>query len=372
MVEPPAGQRECSFLVPGDWATPTGGYTYDRRLVQALCEAGWQVEAQRLDGAWPAPDAAALAAARARIEALPDGRLVVVDGLAFGAMPGLVQPHARRLRWVALVHHPLHLETGLDDATRHRLRASEARALTMARQVLVTSRHTALDVAALGVPPARIAVVEPGTDPVPPPDRRRTEGHTGGRAGPVRLLCVATLTPRKGHAVLLEALAGLSAPAGLRAAGALDWQLHSVGSLARDAPTAARLIALSQAPALAGRVTWHGEVDAAALQAQYAAADLFVQPSLHEGYGMAVAEALAHGLPVLASRAGALADTLPQDAGLLVPPGDPAALRAALARLISDRGLRARLAAGARAAAQRLPTWGQAAARFGAVLERVP
>ena len=352
------GQRTCSFLVPGDWFTPTGGYTYDRRLVQALREAGWTVDVHRLEGGWPAPDAQALAAASARVDTLADGTLVVADGLAFGALPGLARTHAERLRWVALVHHPLHLETGLDPGARKRLLSSETQALQCARQVVVTSASTAGDVAAMGVAPDRIAVVEPGTDPVPrPPD-----AGAASRRGPVRLLCVATLTARKGHALLLQALAAL---------GALEWELHNVGSLERDPETAARVMALAATPALAGRVWWHGEVDAATLQTHYAAADLLVLPSLHEGYGMVVAEAIAAGLPVLASRAGALAHTVPAGAGLLVPPGDATALQDALARLITEPGLRTQLAAGARAAAGRLPTWAQQAARFAAVLKGV-
>jgi glycosyltransferase involved in cell wall biosynthesis len=353
-----AGRRACSVLIPGDWFTPTGGYTYDRRLVLALREAGWAVGVHRLEGRWPAPDAQGLAAASALLDTLADGTLVVADGLAFGALPSLARAHADRLRWVALVHHPLHLETGLDAATRSRLLSSETQALQCARQVVVTSASTASDVAAMGVAPARIAVVEPGTDPVPRPP----ESGAASRAGAVRLLCVATLTVRKGHAVLLRALARL---------GALDWELHNVGSLDRDPDTAARVMALAATPPLAGRVWWHGEVDAAALQTHYAAADLLVLPSLHEGYGMVVAEALAAGLPVLASRAGALAHTVPAGAGLLVPPGDATALQNALARLITEPGLRTQLAAGARAAAGRLPTWAQQAARFAAVLKGV-
>lgn len=371
------GRHACCFLIPGDWHTLTGGFTYDRRMVLGLREAGWDVDVQCLEGTWPWPDAAALAAAQARIEALADGTLVVADGLAFGAMPDVLQPHARRLRWVALVHHPLHLEAGLGEASRQRLLASETRALqTAARQVVVTSHRTAMDVNALGVPANRIAVVEPGTDRVVPGPavagaERGTQRGTGarhegeGRAPPVCLLCVATLTPRKGHAILLEALAGLPMPA------AQAWELHNVGSLTRDPETAARVQALSRSLALADRVVWHGEVGAAQLHTHYRSADLFVQPSLHEGYGMAVAQALAHGLPVLASSAGALADTLAPDAGVHVPPGDVPALRAALARLITDPGLRTQLAAGARSAAQRLPDWPLQAARFASVLDGV-
>ncbi len=345
--------RACCFLIPGDWNTPTGGYSYDRRIVLALREAGWEVEVRRLDGAWPHPSASELDAASACVKALADDTLVVADGLAFGVLGEVVAPHAQRLRWVALVHHPLHLETGSPDAAREQLLLSETRALWHARRVLVTSQRTAADAAAMGVPPERIAVVEPGTDAV-------AIHAATARSGPLRLLCVATLTERKGHSLLLQALAGLMH---------LDWSLHSVGSATRDPVTAAGLRAVA-AP-LGERVVWHGELDAAALHAQYAAADVFVLASLHEGYGMVITEALAHGLPVVASDAGALAQTLPAHAGLQVPAGEVAPLQAALSRVLSDAALRERLGAGARAAAGQLPSWAMQAARFATALEAV-
>lgn len=370
-----AAARALTFLVPGDWHTPTGGYQYDRRLAESLAAAGWTLDVRRLDGPWPEPDADTLGRAAATVADIADGSLVLADGLAFGTLGPLVATQAARLRWVALVHHPLHLETGLPQDLRARLLNAERRALQFARQVVVTSARTARDVLAMGVPLTCIAVVEPGTDALP---SQGAEGETAAlemarsgapapgpapAAGPVRLLCVATLTPRKGHALLLEALAGLTD---------LSWELHCVGSPARDPATAARLLAQAEASPLAGRVRWHGEVDAATLQRHYAVADLLVLASLHEGYGMVVAEALAAGIPVLASDAGALAQTLPPEAGWRVPAGDVPALRAALRTLIGDRALRQRLAAGARAAAMRLPSWSAQAERFAAVLAAVP
>ena len=358
----PKPRRFC-FLVPGDWATPTGGYQYDRRMAQALGAAGYTVDMLRVDADWPNPNAVALARAAAQVAELADGTRVVADGLAFGALADLVAAHAHRLRWVALVHHPLHLETGLAPAMRQRLLADETRALQHARSVVVTSPRTARDVAAMGVAPERVAIVEPGTDAFAPPlaDLRDAVPPTHqAKPAPTRLLCVATLTPRKGHAVLLQALAGLQY---------LPWQLHCVGSLTRDTATAASVQALGRACGLAGRIFWHGEVDADSLNAHYAAADLLVLASLHEGYGMVVAEALAAGLPVLASDAGALAQTLPPQAGWRVQAGDVPALQAALQRLITEPALRSTLAAGARDAGGHLPGWPAQAARFAAVLD---
>ena len=348
--------RDCIFLVPGDWGSRTGGYLYDRRIVDGLRAAGWRVTRCSPGDGFPQPDAAAHEQARRVIDALPDGALVVADGLGFSALPDLVEQHAQRLRWVALVHHPLAFESGLSPAEQTRLFDSERRALACARQVVVTSPSTAQALATFDVPSERITVVEPGID--------RAPQAIGGGAGAdaLSLLCVATVTARKGHTVLIEALAGLPDRA---------WQLHCAGSLARDDATVAAVRASVARHGLAARVTWHGEVDGPALEALYAQADLFVLPSFHEGYGMALAEALAHGLPIVSCAAGAIADTVPASAGVLVPPGDADALRDALRRLMDDTAWRATLAAGARAAAERLPTWDDAGARFAAVLDAV-
>ena len=348
--------RKRVFVVPGDLASLTGGYGYDRQIIAGLNATGSAVDVVALDAGFPWPDAAMLDHAAQQVGAIADGALVVVDGLAFGAMPRLAEQHAARLRWVALVHHPLALETALTPQQRRALFDSEQRALASARGVIVTSAATAREMSRYGVAAASVHVVTPGTDPAPLATGRGAK--TTGRG--LSFLCVATLIPRKGHAVLIEALSGLKDRA---------WTLHCAGSTTRDADTANALRAAIAAQGLGDRVHLHGEVQAPALQAMYAQADAFVLPSYHEGYGMALAEALAHGLPVVSTTAGAICDTVPRDAGVLVPPGDAMALRAALAALLDDAAWRSRLAAGARAARATLPTWPQAVARFAAALE---
>lgn len=354
------------FLVPGDLATLTGGYAYDRRIIAGLREMGWTVDVLALGAGFPWPDAATLAHAAEQIANIPDGRVVVADGLAFGAMPDLVCRHADRLRWIALVHHPLALETGLSPAQSRQLFASEQRALSAADRVIVTSASTALALAPYEVPASAIHVIEPGTDPAALAigsggGHRKTD--VDGISCGLSLLCVATVTRRKGHQVLIEALAGLPDHA---------WALHCVGSLARD-EDAVRAVHIAIAHhGLTGRVHLHGEIDEASLAQHYAQADVFVLPSFHEGYGMVLAEALAHGLPIVSTTAGAIPDTVPADAGLFVPPGDLQALRAALARLMDEPGLRARLSQGAQAARKQLPIWPQAASRFAQTLSLIP
>ncbi|MBV5274104.1 MAG: glycosyltransferase family 4 protein [Lamprocystis purpurea] len=342
------------FLVPGALDTPTGGYEYDRRVIAGLHDLGWQVEVGRLDASFPDPSTDALTAAARTLAALPDGAAVVVDGLAFGALPAAAAAHGGRLRLIALIHHPLAAESGLAPARVAALRQSETRALAAARGVVVTSVATADLLGDYQVPRTRIRVVEPGTDPAP-----AARGSTGGL---LQLLCVAALTERKGHDLLLQALAPLRGR---------DWHLTCVGSPARDPVYAARLTALCGALDLAGRVAFAGVLDDAALVRCYDGADLFVLATRFEGYGMACAEALAHGLPILATRAAAVPTTVPPTAGLLVAPDDPAALTAALARLLDEPKLRHRLAAGSRAAGLGLPTWQTAAAAFARSIEEL-
>jgi glycosyltransferase involved in cell wall biosynthesis len=346
--------RSAHFLIPGEIETRTGGYLYDRRIMAGLSMLGWQVELHRLDASFPIPTPAALRGAAETLMALPAGALVIIDGLALGALPEAVSLHRERLRLVGLVHHPLALETGLDAALQDRLRASERMALTHVRQIIVTSPHTVRALADYGVSAQRCAVVVPGTDPAP-----LAEGS--GRADLV-LLCAASLTPRKGHAVLFRALQRLKS---------LPWCLRCAGSTTLDPQTALTLRTLAMELELAEHIEWLGELDAVDLAACYQRADVFVLPSWYEGYGMVLAEALAHGLPIVSTTAGAIPDTVPASAGLLVPPGDEIALTEALTRVLTQPELRRQLADGARRVRTTLPDWPSACAQFAAVLETV-
>lgn len=341
------------LVVPGPLGQRTGGYIYDRRIVEGLRALGWTLEVHELAGRFPAADAQACAAAAAALARMPEGVLPLIDGLALPAFDGL--EHRLPRPWSALIHHPIALETGLSAAEARRFAELERRLLQHAARVIVTSPGTARDLGAYGLDPERIRVVPPGTDPAP---------LARGSGGPgTALLCVASLTPRKGHPVLLEALHRLTH---------LDWHLTCVGSLERDAACAEAIVAAIDRLGLRQRVTLVGERSEAEIGPFYERADLFVLASYHEGYGMVLAEALARGLPVVSTTAGAIPETMPADAGILVPPGDPGALAAALREVITVPARRASLSAGARAARDRLPDWDEATKRFAAALSGFP
>ncbi|MGE3471691.1 MAG: glycosyltransferase family 4 protein [Vicinamibacterales bacterium] len=348
------------LIVPGDLATRTGGYGYDREIVRGLMELGWRVDVVSLAPGFPFPDDAARAHAVQALAALPDDTIVLADGLAFGALAEEARHEAARLRFIALVHHPLALEHGLDDDARRALTHSETAALAAARGVVVTSAATVASLAPYAVPAERIAVVLPGTAHVPL--ARGTRGTTPAFAdAPVELLMVATLTPRKGHDILAEALGRLPRH---------SWRLTCAGSTTMSPPTTAAFTTAMVRHGLADRVTLAGDLDESALAAAYDRADVFVLPTRHEGYGMAVAEAVARGLPVVSTPTGAIPDLVDETSGVLVPVDDPAALAAALHRLVGDDEWRGRLAAGARARRDALPRWPEAARQMAAALVR--
>ena len=344
--------RSLEFLIPGDLQTATGGYGYDRRIIAGLRALGWQVTVHGLDAGFPQPSDAALDHAHQVLARLPQQALVVVDGLAAGAMPQVLRAHAARLRLMALVHHPLAAESGLAPGLAQELAASERLALQAVHHVLVTSHATRAALSHYGVEPGKVSVVQPGTD--------AASGARGTRGNTLQMLCVAALIPRKGHELLLDALASLTAS---------RWHLTCAGSLTRSPGTTQRLQAQLQRLGLKERVTLAGEVDAAALAGLYSQADVFVLPTLFEGYGMAVAEALAHGLPVISTRVGAIAELVGTQAGLLVAPGDRDALQAALKRVLDEPATLESLAIGAAASRGTLPGWQQSCEQFSSVLE---
>jgi glycosyltransferase involved in cell wall biosynthesis len=347
--------RSIVLIVPGRLSTRTGGYEYDRRIAAGLRDLGWSVDIREIDGDFPYPSSAVREEASRVLASIPSGAYVLIDGLALGAMPAQIEHEASRLNVIALVHMSLAADVGIDPETAAALEAGERRALSASALIVVTGASTADALVRCGVTGRRIVVVEPGTDRVP---------LARGSGGPLpHLLCVATLNPGKGHDLLFRALAAVPKR---------TWRLTCAGNVDRSRATVERLRTLLRTLDLENQVSLVGELDAGALARCYDEADLFVLATLHETYGMAVAEALARGLPVVATATGSIPELVfggSADAGIVVPPGNLGRLTEALSAVISDAALCARLAAGARAARERLPSWEDASRRMAAALE---
>jgi len=409
-------------VLPGDVddpRSPSGGNTYGRRVARELDALGWTVAKHRVAGSWPRPSAADKAGLVRLLASVPDGEVVLLDGLVACGVPEAVVPQAGRVRLVVIVHLPLAAEAGLPADVAAELDARERATLQAVDAVVVTSAAAARQLASPvfvgesgsatsrpaaspvfvtepgsatprqpdspafvaeagsattrqpappvfvtesggatprqvdGTPP--VFVAEPGTDPAP-----RATGTDGASA----LVCVAAVTPVKGHDVLVDALARLAD---------LPWTCVCAGPLDRAPGHVDEVRRRIERAGLTDRVHLVGPLDPAARDAAYAAADLAVAPSRTETYGMAVAEALARGLPLVATTGGALPDTVghaPDGTrpGLLVPPDDVAALAAALRRWFDEPALRAQLRAAATARAATLPTWTATAEAVAAAL----
>lgn len=351
---------KVTFGVPGSLDTPTGGYAYDKRIVAELRMRGCEVHVLDLGEGFPLPNVETRKSACTVLAQIEPGRTVIVDGLALGVLPEAAERLRRTHRVIALVHHPLALESGLAHGQVAALQASERAALADVHQVIVTSDATArLLQRDYAVARDRISVARPGFDRAMPRRRPPTACAPGA---PVQVLSVGALVPRKGYDLLLQALGELTE---------LAWHLTIVGDATRDRGTAERLAAQAVSLGLATRVTFAGAAAPAEMAQYYATADVFVLPSRFEGYGMAFAEAVGHGLPVIGTAVSAVPETVPPDAGILVPPDNVRELAAALRRMLSDAPARLAYADGARRAAARLPTWKEAADVFLQVITAV-
>ncbi|HEY2604184.1 MAG TPA: glycosyltransferase family 4 protein [Thermoleophilaceae bacterium] len=330
------------FVVPDgidDPARPSGGNVYDRNLSRGLGSLGWSVLEHEVSGFWSQPDAASFAALERALERIPDGAVVLVDGLLASTAPDLLVPQAARLRLIVLVHMPLG-----DDR--------EGAVLAAAAGVVTTSawsRRRLMELHSLR--PDRVHVAEPGVE-----SAELTAGTPAGEA----LLCVAAVTPIKGHDVLLAALATMAE---------LPWRCECVGRLDRDHAFVDAL----RRRLLGDRVRFAGPRTGADLDRSYAGADLLVLASRTETYGMVVTEALARGLPVIATDVGGVADALGHGAdgirpGLLVQPDDAAALADALRQWLADAELRERLRQAARERRESLAGWSTTASVVAGVL----
>lgn len=338
------------FAIPGDINTQTGGYVYDRRLLGELRAQGRELEHLELGASFPNPTPADTRDAAEKLARIPGTCPVIVDGLALGALdPSAVAAMSAPL--VALIHHPLAMEGGLEPSRREYLFQTERDNLRLARHVIVTSPHTAeLLGRDYGVARERITIAQPGTD----------QPILGPKAPGVPLIVsVGIQVPRKGHDVLLRALAQIVH---------LPWQAVIAGS-ALDADYGATLEGMRVQMGLTNRVRLAGHVSGDELAELYGQASVFALATRFEGYGMVFSEAMAHGLPIVSCRTGAVPDTVASHACVLVPPDDPDLFAAALSSVLEDTAVREAMAEASAKAGRVLVSWGQTALRVGGVLD---
>lgn len=342
-------QTNTVFMIPGDLNTPTGGYAYDKKLLEYLPQLGHAVTHLQLGDSFPHPTSDDAHHAAEQLQTVPPTSVMLVDGLALGAL----DPTALRTAQapiIALIHHPLAYEGDLGDIRRKELYRTEKENLSLSDRVIVTSASTAtLLHDAYGVPRSHITVARPGTNhPTLPPTPQ----------DPPLILSVGSLSPRKGHDVLIRALGSVRD---------LRWQAVIAG-MARNSAFTDSLRALTREHELENRLQLIGSVPPPELTTLYSQASIFALATRFEGYGMVFDEAMAAGLPIVSCVTGAVPDTVAPGAGLLVPTDDHLAFSEALRSLLTDEATRVSAAAASRQAGQALPTWRHTAQVVGNVL----
>lgn len=340
------------FIIPGDIDTPTGGYRYDRAIIREWRMLGIDVDLISLTGGYPFPEITEVETALSIIKQTQDADICVIDGLAGGCAPSLMAHCANTMPVVALIHHPLGLESGLSVDQSNALEKLERAGLAFVKAVATTSLATAKTVHQLfNYPRNQIHTFMPGV---------KRGGFVPFRTQrPLRLLSVGSITERKGHDVLIHALGRLRD---------LEWKLDIVGPEQFNPELFQKLQHITMDENIAENVTFHGAVNADTLDALYQQADIFALASRYEGYGMAYAEAIVRGLPVIATTAGAIPDTVPESAGLLVPPDDIDALTHALRIILGDDSFRQKKRMGALQAEPDFTTWSASATQFHSLL----
>ncbi|MFV0297210.1 MAG: glycosyltransferase family 4 protein [Hyphomicrobiaceae bacterium] len=342
----------CAFLIPGDINLPTGGYAYDRHLLERFPLFGVDVAHVPLPAGFPAPTDEDLAETTRVLAAITDDAVLLIDGLAYGAMPEIIL-QAIRQPIVALCHHPLGLEPGLTPEMAERLLQSERIALAHAKAVIVSGDETRGILAdRFAVPLDKLTVAVPGVSPMP---------RATGTGTPLALLAVGSIVPRKGYGGLIAALAGLKT---------YDWRLTIAGADDRHPNEPRHLRRLIAQHQLTDRIELAGAVDEPTLAHLYAQADVFILSSLYEGYGMVLSEAMMRGLPIVTTQCGSAARDMPDSAALKVQPGNVGELAGAIERTLANAELRGTLARASWLAGQQLPRWDETVATVVEVIRK--
>ena len=343
------------FIIPGDINTPSGGYRYDRTILEEWRALNVAFDLVSLSGSYPNPSDDDKALTFSVIDECDDADITVIDGLAGGCFPKLIEELSKSAPCVSLLHHPLSLENGISQEDADFLEETERKGLNFTKAVITTSPATSKTVAELfAIDDAAIHTVEPGVSRATPIDFR-TEP-------PLSILSVGSITQRKGHDVLIKAVAQFADK---------PWQLTIIGPQHFDPAHFSELTALSQELGVSDRITFLDSLSDEALSREYAKADIFALASRYEGYGMAYAEAIVRGIPVVGTTAGAIPDTVPLEAGILTAADDVEAFSNALSSLLNDTPLRQKKHLGALAVEPNFPTWSGSAKKILEILERL-
>ncbi|ERG88506.1 MAG: glycosyltransferase [halophilic archaeon J07HX5] len=343
----------------------SGGFLYDRRVVQGLRDRGHAVTTvavPRRSYTRNLLDSVSQSVWR-QLTALADNvDIILEDELCH---PSLVGPNLRLRRRessppiVSIVHH---LRSSEDwSPLRTRVYRTVERAYLLTADAFVYNSHTTRETVESLIGPTTGVLAPPGRDHLQPAVTREQIRARAHNEGPVELLFVGSIVERKGLETLLKGLAALELP----------WSLTIVGDTTIDRAYTEQLQSLVKQLAVGDRVTMTGRVPQSRLNELYEQCQILTVPSQYEGYGIVYLEAMGHGLPAVGTRAGGASEVINDGTtGALITPGDVSALTNAVARLAADRDRLAAHALAARAAFDDHHTWDETAGAVATFLRR--
>jgi glycosyltransferase involved in cell wall biosynthesis len=335
------------FLIPGDINTLTGGYVYDKIIINGLRNLGYGITVHQLGGDFPFPSAENLEHCKRILDSIPNRELVFIDSLAFGPMHMLLKDYQGKNPILPIIHLPLSQNPNYNEESKKLLAEQERRAFDYANSVVAVSWFTKQLIVGYGVNPDNVWVITPGVFRVP----RKTE-YPGL---PENILCVGSFLPGKGQLVLVHALADMQQYA---------WSLSMYGIPEFDTDYVQSIKKTIDEAGLAKRVLMHKQVSGDELNAAYLRTDLFILPSLFENFSMALNDALIHGIPVITTTAGGIPFSVPKSMGLFISPGSQGELKQAIKELLTNSSLYKHLYRSASQYYKTANTWENSIHRF--------
>ena len=342
------------FIIPGELEQLTGGYIYDRKIINGLSGKGYRVFIHNPGNDFPFPSRESLDKCNKIFDSIEPGEPVIIDSLALGPAKAIISFFADRNPMVALIHLPLFMNPSFNEKEKNFFRLQETGALSKMRVIIAVSRHTKQIICECGINPSKIEVISPRAESL-----KRKENYP---AAPRNLLCVANYTSNKGHSMLIEALFNLENS---------DWILRCFGDKTRESDYFAKLQQTVNSYGLENRILLNGPLPHEALPEVYLSSDLFILPSEYESYSMVLAEALVHGVPVVAAKAGGIPEVVPEGAGILFKPRNINSLQAAINDVIRNIGLYENLCKKAAGYYKSAYSWNKNVDRFEQILESI-
>jgi glycosyltransferase involved in cell wall biosynthesis len=319
-----------------------------------LSEKGHQVRIHNLRNDFPFPDNLSLRECKEILDHITPGDPILIDSLAAGPLLPVLAPLYDKHPFVALIHLPLSHNLDIPLSQREILAQQEKSVMSLSAGLVVTSKYTGELIADWGIDSHVIHVILPGVE--------AEEQKNSYPTLPRNLLCVANYLENKGQLLLIKALAEMKM---------FNWVMNFYGHQDIDKRYVSELLSQIRHHGLANRIFIHGPISGSALTQAYLHSDLFILPSYFETYGMVLTEALAHGIPVIASTGGGIPYTVPPSMGILFKPGDIRELQLIAKAILENTWLYGKLWNEAANYHKQVNTWTQSVEEFEKLLQKL-